>query len=170
MNAEIAYPAAPSVLPPPPREVPAVPEPPISAAPKGAVVTPAAGSASEEMPPAADGGRGSDHRERDRRALAWLELAYPAGSQVRFRGYDPVLAPLGWRRQAAQAAWGLKRGDLLEVTAYGVARNFPEALVTRRLRDGVPAMIFPAEAEPAARLGDTGEAEPARAPVRAPRS
>jgi len=164
MNAEIAYPAVPPVLPPPPTEAPGVPETPISAAPKGTVVTPAPERISPDMPPG--GGRGSDHRDRDRRALAWLELAYPTGSQVRFRGYDPVLAPLGWRRQAAQAAWGLQRGDLLEVTGYGAARNFPEALLTRRLRDGVPAMIFPAEA--AAGPGDTGEAEPVRAPIRAP--
>ena len=171
MNAEIAYPAAPPASPPPPTEAPGVPETPISAAPRGPVAPPAPASTSQDTPPAEDGGQGSDHSARDRRARVWLELAYPTGSQVRFRGYDPVLARLGWRRQAAQAAWGLRPGDLLEVTGYGAARDFPEALLTRRLRDGVPAMIFPAEA--AARrgdTGDTGEAEPVRGPVRAPLS
>lgn len=79
-----------------------------------------------------------------------LVLAYPLFSRLRFRAYQPVLSPRAWRRVAERAPWGLRRGDLLEVTSYGATCSFPEALLVRRLHDGVAAMVYPAEVEPAA--------------------
>ena len=76
-----------------------------------------------------------------------LMRRYPVGSQVRFHAYHPAIWPRDWRRVAERAAWGLRRDQLLQVTGYGAARNFPDAILTRRLDDGVEAMVFPPEVE-----------------------
>ena len=81
----------------------------------------------------------------DVRALA---REYPVGRRLRFRGYHPAIWPRDWRRAAEREPWGLRPGDLVEVTGYGVTRGFPEALLVRRLSDGVEAMIFPPEVVP----------------------
>ena len=109
----------------------------------GIAATPGAG------PPRAGGG--DQVAARDQRDLDTLMLTYPLGSRLRFLTYQPVMAPRHWRRVAEQASWGFRPGDSLEVTGHGATCNFPEALLVRRLSDGVQAMIFPLEVEPPAR-------------------
>jgi hypothetical protein len=92
----------------------------------------------------------------DARALV---REYPAGRRLRFRGYHPAIWPRDWRRAAEREPWGLRPGDLVEVTGYGVTRGFPEALLVRRLADGVEAMIFPPEVAPEGAFAD-GEPAP----------
>jgi hypothetical protein len=80
--------------------------------------------------------------------LRALMLAFPVGSRLRFHGYHPAIWPRDWRRAAERSPWGLRPDDLLEMTGYGTARGFPDALLARRVRDGTTAMIFPPEVEP----------------------
>ncbi|MBI3972134.1 MAG: hypothetical protein HY332_12655 [Chloroflexi bacterium] len=77
-----------------------------------------------------------------------LMQAYPLGSRQQFVSYHPAIWPSDWRRAAERAPWGLRRGDVVEVTGYGASRGFPEALLVRRVGDGTDAMIFPAELAP----------------------
>jgi len=97
--------------------------------------------------PAPSAPRGGGSAARHDADLDALMQRYPMGSQVRFRGYHPAIWPRDWRRVAERATWGLRRDQLLQVTGYGAARNVPEALLTRRLDDGVAAMVFPPEVE-----------------------
>ncbi len=71
-----------------------------------------------------------------------LMREFPKGARVVFRGYHPTIWPRDWRRRAERAPWGLRPGDVLEVEGYGAATGFPEALLCRRLTDGVRAMVF----------------------------
>ncbi len=71
-----------------------------------------------------------------------LMREFPRGARVVFRGYHPTIWPRDWRRRAERAPWGLRPGDVLEVEGYGAAAGFPEALLCRRLTDGVRAMVF----------------------------
>ena len=84
--------------------------------------------------------------------LRRLMARFPAGSRWRFRAYHPAIWPRDWRRAAERAPWGMRSGDLLEVTGYGSAGDFPEALLVNRVGDGTAAMLFPPEIEPLARL------------------
>jgi len=103
---------------------------------------PAVVAASARTAPRAGGSAANRNPDLDA-----LMRRYPVGSRVRFHAYHPAIWPRDWRRVAERAAWGLRRDQLLQVTGYGAARNFPDALLTRRLDDGVEAMVFPPEVE-----------------------
>ena len=77
--------------------------------------------------------------------LRTLMCLFPLGSRWQFRTYHPAIWPRDWRRTAERAPWGMRAGDLLEVTGYGAARGFPEALLVDRVGDGTAAMLFPSE-------------------------
>jgi hypothetical protein len=89
-------------------------------------------------------------READ---LRLLMARFPLASRWQFRAYHPAIWPRDWRRAAEQAPWGMRSGDVLEVTGYGSAADFPEALLMDRVGDGTAVMLFPPEVAPLARLG-----------------
>jgi len=84
--------------------------------------------------------------------LRLLRARFPLASRWQFRAYHPAIWPRDWRRAAEQAPWGMRSGDVLEVTGYGSAADFPEALLMDRVADGTAAMLFPPEVAPPARL------------------
>jgi hypothetical protein len=93
--------------------------------------------------------RRAEWDERDRRALLALERAYPVGAAVRFGAHLPVLTPRWWRQLAAASPGALRAGDPLEVVGYGATQGVPEALLVRRVADGLGVLVFPAELLPA---------------------
>ena len=101
--------------------------------------------------------RRDDRNELDRLALSALMRAYPVGAGVRFEGHLPVISPRWWRKLAANAPWGLRAGDALEVVGYGATVGVPEALLVRRVTDGQQALVFPSELAPPDGEGGSGE-------------
>ena len=101
------------------------------------------------------------HAAADAQALLELVEAYPVGTAVRFRSYDPTIRPRDWRRQAEREPWGLRAEDGLEVSGYGATRGFPDALLVTRASDGATTLVHPPELQGAGspqRVPGAGEA------------
>jgi hypothetical protein len=87
--------------------------------------------------------------------LHLLMARFPTGSRWQFHAYHPAIWPRDWRRTAERAPWGMRPGDLLEVTGYGATGDFPEALLMKRVGDSTVAMLFPPDIGPLAHLPAT---------------
>jgi hypothetical protein len=86
--------------------------------------------------------------DADRSDLGGLTARFPVGSRWRFHAYHTAIWPRDWRRAAERAPWGMRPGDLLEVTGYGPTGDLPESLLLKRLGDGTATMLFPPEIDP----------------------